>query len=492
MLDISKSMYINGEWTAGEEGNQREIINPATGEVIAKVAEGTTEDAVKAIAAARKAFDEGGWRDYSAKERANLLLAIAGEIDAAKKELAAIETSNNGKPLREALSDVETAADAFRYYAGLTRTSFGETFDSTMDSVVIREPIGVCSQIVPWNFPLQMAAWKIAPCIAAGNVTVFKPAEITPLSAIKLFEIMDRLSIPKGVVNLVLGTGSEVGNELTKNDMVDKVSFTGGTETGKAIMRNCVDSMKKHTLELGGKSPVIVFPDIDITSTVEYALFGIFLGAGQVCSAGSRLLVHEDIYPEFIVELTKHAREIKVGDGMKADVEMGPLVSKAHMDKVLSYIHIGLEEGAVLLTGGQRLSTSEYRNGYFVEPTIFVDTNNSMRIVQEEIFGPVLVVQSFKSEEEAISLANDSKYGLAGAVFTDDFSRAIRVSKKLKSGSVWINKYHSVDNQLPWGGFKQSGIGRDLGKDGLMEYTEAKVINMNIHSSKAGFYNSFN
>ncbi|GIN90421.1 betaine aldehyde dehydrogenase [Siminovitchia terrae] len=486
-----KKMYINGEWVNSQADQSREILNPATGEVIAVVAEGTVEDVKHAIHSARKAFDEGPWRSFSAQDRASLLLQISSLIDEHKEELAKLETMNNGKPLREALSDVETASDAFRYYAGLVRTSLGETFDSTIDSIVIQEPIGVCTQIVPWNFPLQMAAWKLAPCLAAGNVSVFKPAETTPLSAIRLFELMSELDIPPGVVNLVLGAGRVIGNELTSNEHVDKVSFTGGTVTGKKIMANSIETMKKVTLELGGKSPVVVFSDVNIDTTVEYALFGIFLGAGQVCSAGSRILVHEDIYQEFIGKMTAHAEQIVVGNGLDEGVEMGPVASEAHMHKVLDFIQTGEREGATLATGGKRIVEGNYGKGYFIEPTIFTNVSNNMSVVQEEIFGPVVTVQTFSSEEEAVRLANSTKYGLAGAVFTNDFSRALRVTKSMKAGTVWINKYHSVNNQLPWGGFKQSGFGRDLGKNSLLEYTETKVVNMNIHSSAVGFYKSF-
>lgn len=485
-------MYIDGAWTLSESNEVRDIINPANGKTIAQVTEANPQDVEKAIVAAKKAFDSGVWSEKRAEERARLLLQIADEIDAIKDELAELESLNNGKPIGEARSDVETASDAFRYYAGLTRTELGETFDATLNSYVVKQPIGVCSLIVPWNFPLQMAAWKLAPCLAAGNVAVFKPAETTPLTAIKLFEIFEKVGLPKGVCNLVLGAGHVIGDTMTSHDDIDKVSFTGGTETGKRIMSNALQTMKKVTLELGGKSPIIVFPDTDLKSTAEYILFAIFLGAGQVCSAGSRVLVHESVADELKELLVKHAKQIVVGPGQEAGVEMGPVSSYQHMNKILSMIDRAIADGAELLTGGKRLSGAPYDDGYFIEPTIFSVTDNRLEIVQEEVFGPVLVVQTFKDEAEALQLANSTKYGLAGAVFTKDFTRAMRVVKKLQSGTIWINKYHSVNNQLPWGGYKQSGYGRDLGKNSLQEYLETKTIQMNLDQQPLNFYKSFN
>ncbi|MFC5589055.1 aldehyde dehydrogenase family protein [Sporosarcina soli] len=489
-MEIGK-MYVNGEWILARGNGTREIMNPANGEVIKIVTEATAEDAEAAIETARRTFDSGIWSQLRPEERAMFLYKIADEIERSKEELAQLETLNNGKPLGEAISDVETAADAFRYYAGLTRTAFGETFDSSLDSIVVKQAVGVCALIVPWNFPLQMAAWKLAPCLAAGNVAVFKPAEITPLTAIKLFEIIEKVQLPKGVCNLVLGSGQVIGDIMTSHHEVDKVSFTGGTETGKKVMTNALRTMKKVTLELGGKSPIVVFPDTDLEKTAEYILFAIFLGAGQICSAGSRLIVHESIAFELTSLLVKHTQKIVVGNGLDTGVQMGPVSSIQHMHKVLAMIERAKEDGAVLLTGGNRINKVSLDKGYFIEPTIFSVEDNQIEIVQEEVFGPVLTIQTFKDEAEAICLANSTKFGLAGAVFTKGFSRAMRMSKHIRSGTVWINKYHSVNNQLPWGGFNQSGFGRDLGKDALNEYLETKVIQMNLSDSALGFYDSF-
>lgn len=490
-MEIGK-MYVNGKWVVAKANGTREIINPATGEVIQTVTEASTEDVKEAIAVARKTFDSGEWSQYRPEQRAAYLYEIADEIEKNKEDFAKLETLNNGKPLVEATSDVETAIDAFRYYAGLTRTAFGETFDASLDSIVVKQAVGVCSLIVPWNFPLQMAAWKLAPCLAAGNVAVFKPAETTPLTAIKLFEIIDKVQLPKGVCNLVLGAGQAIGDIMATHADVDKVSFTGGTETGKKVMSNALHTMKKVTLELGGKSPVVVFPDTELEKIAEYVLFGIFYGTGQVCSAGSRLVVHESIAEQLASILVKHAERIVVGNGLDKGVEMGPLSSIQHMNKVLLMIKKAEEAGAKLLTGGKRLMGEPFDKGCYVEPTIFLAKDKQIEIVQEEVFGPVLVIQTFKDEEEAVQLANCTKFGLAGAVFTKDFARAMRLSKSIRSGTVWINKYHSINNQLPWGGFNQSGFGRDLGKDALNEYLETKVIQMNLSDNSLGYYDSFN
>lgn len=485
------TMYIDGEWAGAEAARLRPIINPADGEVIAQVAEGDERDVHKAVRAARAAFDRSAWREMSSRQRARLLLAVADRLEERGEELARLETLNNGKPLREARSDVESAADCFRYYAGLISKPQGQTYDTGnpfVQAYTVREPIGVCGLIVPWNFPLMMAAWKLAPALAAGNTVVFKPSELTPLTAIKLFEIMAEVGFPKGVANLVLGEGPTVGAAIAASDLVDKISFTGGTDTGRKIMQAAAGNLKKISLELGGKSPNIVFADADFEAAVDYALFAIFLNQGQVCSAGSRLLLEEAIYHSFIEALVDRARRIKVGPGLDPETEMGPLISEEHMEKVLGYIRLGQEEGAKLACGGQRLTDGPLAKGFFVEPTIFVDTHPSMRIVQEEIFGPVLAVQKFRDEEEAIRLANDSPYGLAGAVFTRDGAKAQRVIRRLKAGITWINGYHSAYVEAPWGGYKQSGIGRELGTMGYEAYTEVKQVNINLNVKPVGWF----
>lgn len=481
-MDVKK-MYIDGEWVTSSSGEIREIINPATGKVIDVVAEGTAEDVKKAVAAAKRAFYEDGWMETTAIERASYLYKIADKLESMEKEFSEIDTLDNGKPLRETVGDVQDGVACLRYYAGLVNKPSGQIYevpDPNMQSMVVREPIGVCGQIIPWNYPLLMALWKIAPALAAGNTIVFKPSEVTPLSAIKLFEVIESVGIPKGVANLVMGAGAVVGHEIAANMDIDKVAFTGGTKTGRSIMQAATGNIKNISLELGGKSPNIVFADADFETAVDYALFGIFCNQGQVCSAGSRLILEDKIYAHFIEKLVERAKKIKVGFGVDPETEMGPLVSKIQMDKVLNYIEIGKKEGAKLVCGGNKINTEELKDGFFVEPTIFIDTTPDMTIVKEEIFGPVLVVQKFTGEEEAIKLANDTVYGLAGAVFTQDGAKAMRVIKKLRAGITWVNSYHPTFNEAPWGGYKQSGIGRELGTFGLEEYTEVKQININL------------
>ncbi|MFD4704981.1 aldehyde dehydrogenase family protein [Gottfriedia sp. NPDC058432] len=487
---IDLKMFINGEWKDSSNHEKRPVINPANGEIIAYAPEGTVEDAKEAIDVARKAFNDGRWSDLSAQERATYLFKIADKIEEYQEELTKLETLDNGKPHREAGFDVADAAACFRYYAGLITKPDGFTYHvaDPMQAMVVREPIGVCGLIVPWNYPLLMSIWKIAPALAAGNSIVFKPSEVTPVTPKKLFEIFEEVGLPQGVANMVMGAGPVVGNEIAANPDVDMVSFTGGTKTGKHIMKTAADTMKKVSLELGGKSPNIIFADADFETAVDYALFGIYAGSGQVCSSGSRILVEESIYDRFVDRFVERARKIKVGPGDVAETEMGPLVSKEHLEKVLSYIQIGKEEGATLACGGNRIEKDGLEKGYFVEPTVFVDVEQSMRIVQEEIFGPVVCIQKFKSEEEALKLANGTVYGLAGAVFSKDGAKALRVIKKLRSGITWINSYHPTYNEAPWGGYKQSGVGRSLGTFGLEEFQEIKQININLQVEPIGWF----
>lgn len=483
-------MYINGEWVNALSGATRDVINPANGEVIAIAAEGDQEDAKVAIKVAREAFDSGVWSDMPAKERASYLYKVADKLEEQSEMFKELETLDNGKPHREAEFDVGDAADCFRYFAGLVTKPHGATYEvaDATQAMTVREPVGVCGLITPWNYPLLMGVWKIAPALAAGNTIVYKPSEVTPVTSVKLFEIFEEVGIPKGVANIVLGAGAAVGAELAASHDVDKVSFTGGTKTGREIMKAATGNIKKISLELGGKSPNIVFADADFETAVDYALFGIFANSGQVCSAGSRLLLEESIHDKFIERLVERAKEISVGPGNFKSTEMGPLVSKEHMEKVLSYIQIGVEEGAELACGGKRLVENGLGKGYFVEPTIFINTKPDMRIVQEEIFGPVLVVQKFKDEQEAIALANGTVYGLAAGVFTTDGAKAMRVIKKMRAGITWINTYHPTYNEAPWGGYKQSGIGRGLGTYGYEEYTEVKQININLNVEPTGWF----
>lgn len=475
-------LYIDGEWREAVEGGEREVINPGTGEVITHVAEATKEDVQLAVSAARIAFDEGPWRDMKAAERASYLFTLADKLESIKDEMAELEMRDNGKPLRETEYDVDDAADCLRFYAGLATKPHGQTYEVSDETqaMTVREPIGVCGLIVPWNYPLLMAIWKIAPALAAGNTVIFKPSELTPLSVCRFFELIDSINLPKGVINLVMGAGAEVGAAMSAHMDVDKIAFTGGTETGRKIMTAATGNIKKVSLELGGKSPNIIFEDADIDTAVDWALFGIFANQGQVCSAGSRLLLQESIYEEFTEKLVSRAKNIKIGPGHIEGVEMGAMVSEAHMLKVLNYIETGKKEGATLLCGGERLTEGDLTKGYFISPTIFTDTTEEMTIIKEEIFGPVLAIQTFTTEEEAIRMANNSIYGLAGGVFTTDGARGLRVVKKLRAGITWINAYHPTYNEAPWGGYKQSGFGRDLGTYGFEEYTEVKQININL------------
>lgn len=482
--------YLGGRWQAASDGGSRACIDPATGREVARVAEATRADAERAIELARAAFDGGAWPDTPALERAALLTRLADAIDANAAELAQLETLSCGKPLREAEYDVADTANCFRYYAGLATKPHGQTFDVPAPSVsfTVREPIGVCGQIVPWNYPLLMSAWKLAPALAAGNVCILKPSEYTPLSALWLAKLAEAAGLPAGVLAVLPGAGPVVGAALAESLLVDKIAFTGSVPTGQTIMRAAAGNVKKISLELGGKSPNVVFADADFATAIDYALFGIYANAGQVCSAGSRLLLERTLADRFLSELVRRARAIVVGDGFDAATEMGPLVSEAQRDRVERYLEIGRAEGATLLCGGGRAHVAGAEAGYYIEPTIFANTTPGMRIVKEEIFGPVLVVQLFDDEAEAIRLANDSPYGLAGAVFTNDGAKAQRVIRKLRAGITWVNTYHPTYNEAPWGGYKQSGIGRELGTYGYDAYTEVKQININLAVEPSGWF----
>jgi betaine-aldehyde dehydrogenase len=484
-------MFLNGVWVESTEGHTREILNPASNELIALVTDGTERDAEVAIAHARRAFDEGPWPRMRAQERAGYLFKLADLIDSKADALAELETRNNGKPLREAKFDVADAAACFRYYAGLITKPLGQTYevsDPTIQAMVVREPIGVCGQIIPWNYPLLMAAWKLAPGLAAGNCCILKPAETTPLTAIELFKLIAEAGFPPGAAQLLLGPGPTVGHALAAHDHVDKIAFTGGTVTGRKIMAAATGNIKKVTLELGGKSPCIVFADADFEVAVEFAMFAIFAGQGEVCSAGSRLVLEKKIADRFLARLAEASAKIVVGDGLDPKTEMGPLITRAHMERVLHYIDIGRTEGARPICGGSRLTEGPLAKGNFVAPTIFVDTRPDMKIVREEIFGPVQVVQLFDTEDEALRLANDTIYGLAGGVFTGDQGKGLRVLRGLRAGITWLNTYHPTFNEAPWGGYKQSGLGRELGTFGLDAYLETKQININLVPQRLNWF----
>ena len=479
-FDRKWQLWIDGNFRDGS--SERELINPADGTVLAKVQEADAKLAEEAIHSARRAFDEGPWTKTSAVDRAKILFKTADLIEERAEQLAEVETLNGGKPIRESVYDMADAAACFRYYAGLATKPQGETVEVPAPSVtsIVREPIGVCGQIIPWNYPLLMAAWKLAPALCAGNTCVLKPSEFTPLTAIMLAEILQEAGLPNGVVNIVPGGGPDVGHVIAESHLVDKLAFTGSVKTGKAVAQAALSNLKKVTLELGGKSPMVVFGDFDIDIAVDYALFAIYCNAGQVCSAGSRMIIEDSVYHEFLHRLCERAKKIKIGPGIDPATEMGPLVNDKQLARVMDYIEIGQREGARLETGGQSLQGKSFGNGYYVSPTVFSETRPDMRIVQEEIFGPVVVLQRVSTEEEALKLANDTTFGLAGAVFTNDITRAHRFIKGLKAGITWINGYHNTYNECPWGGYKQSGWGRELGTYGLENYTEVKQINVNM------------
>lgn len=491
MMPIQK-MYIDGSWIEAKSQETRDIINPFNQEVIAQSAEGYEEDVLLAIEAARTAFDKGEWSTTPANERGKLLYEIAALIERDQEELARLETLNTGKTLIESEADMVDIAEVFRYFAGLADKDGGEMIASPIPnsvSKIVREPIGVTALILPWNYPLLQAAWKIAPALAAGNTIVIKPSELTPLTTVKVTELIEEVGLPTGVFNLVLGAGNIVGQVMADSPLVDFISFTGGIETGKNIMTSASGNLKKIALELGGKNPNIVFADSDLETAVDQALNAVYFHAGQVCSAGSRLLVEDSIHDWFVGQLVERVKKIKLGDGFNEETQSGPMISSAQREKVENYVAIGQEEGAKLLVGGGRPKDPALAEGFFYLPTVFADCTADMRIVQEEIFGPVLTIERFTTEEEVIALANDTIYGLAGAVWSKDIQKAERVANKLRMGTVWINDFHPYFAQAPWGGYKQSGIGRELGKTGLEEYTELKHVYQNLKPEPLNWFN---
>ena len=484
---IQGKLYINGQWVDSLSGNTREILNPFNATVIATVAEGDREDTKAAIKAARQAFDHGDWPETPATERADLLFKLAGLIERDREELAELESLDTGKTVEESCWDMDDIAGIFRYFAGLADKDGGEVIASpnpNSTSTVVREPVGVCGQISPWNYPLLQASWKMAPALAAGCTIVMKPSEITPLTTLKVTELAEEAGFPAGVVNTVLGPGPEVGAELAESNDVDLISFTGGIATGKTIMRAAAGNVKKVALELGGKNPNIIFDDADFDLAVDYALNGVFFHAGQICSAGARVMVQDGIHDRFVETLRKRMERIIVGNGFDEKTQMGPLISAEHLAKVEGYIQIAKDEGAKLLLGGKRPADSALHDGYFCMPTLFSECENDMRIVQEEVFGPVITIERFSTEEEVIERANDTIYGLSAGFWTRDADRIERMSKALRFGTVWANDFNVYFVQAPWGGYKQSGLGRELGKIGLEEYTEVKHIYRN-HATKA-------
>ncbi|MBG0857676.1 aldehyde dehydrogenase family protein [Streptomyces spinoverrucosus] len=483
-------LYIDGEWTQAAAGGRRDVINPFDASVITTVDEADAADVDRAVRAARRAFVEEDWAFTPTRRRADLLLRVHDLLLRDKEEIARTETLDTGKTLTEARIDVEDVANAFRYFAELAGKDGGRVVDVGPDvlSRVVYQPVGVCALIAPWNYPLLQASWKVAPALAAGNTFVLKPSETTPLTTIAMIRLIEEAGAPRGVANLVLGSGASVGAALTSHPEVDLVSFTGGLTTGRAIMSSASEGPKNIALELGGKNPNIVFEDADFAAAVDYALDAAFLHSGQVCSAGSRLLVQDSLHDRFVDALARRARAIRLGNGMEEGTESGPLSSAEHREKVERYIAVAQEEGARLVTGGTRPDEPALSRGFFLLPTIFADCDRTMRIVQEEVFGPVVTVERFHTEDEAVELANDTRYGLAGGVWTSDASRAQRVAHRLRHGTVWINDFHPYVPQAEWGGFGRSGVGRELGPTGLREYQEAKHIYQNLSPAPSGWF----
>ncbi|MEZ0229135.1 MAG: aldehyde dehydrogenase family protein [Planctomycetota bacterium] len=484
-------LYIAGELVRGSDSKLQDVVNPATGEVIARAARATKDETARAIRAARDAFDKGPWAGATAQTRGRVLLDVARKLREKTAELAKLESLNVGKPLLESEFDVADAATCFEYYGGLATKITGEVNPVPDDalSLTMKEPVGVCGQIIPWNYPLLMAAWKIAPALAAGCTVVLKTAEATPVTAIELARILDSIpELPKGVVNIVTGDGPVVGAELASSDLVDKVAFTGSTRTGRSILKAAADSnMKRVTLELGGKSPNIFFADANWEAAVEGAVFGVFVNQGEVCSAGSRILVEKSIHKKFVEAIVAKAKTIKLGDPFEKGVKMGPLVTAAHRDRVMAFVDDAKRSGTRVALGGGKPGGS-LAKGAYVEPTIFDSVDPNAKIAQEEIFGPVVSVIPFDGEDAAVEIGNNTPYGLAGAVWTRDIYRAFRVVKKLRAGIVWVNHMQPTYVEAPWGGVKMSGQGRELGRYGIEGYLEAKQVHINLNEKPVGWY----
>ena len=492
LMTALNNLYIDGQWLESQgQLPPHQVTNPANGTLLATVCEASVADVDAAVRSAKASFATGEWSNLPVRERGDRMRVIAQILLDHREELARIESLDAGKTLREARLDVDDAVSAFRYFANIADLDAGRMIDAGDPNILSRigyVPVGVCALIAAWNYPLQTISWKLAPALAAGNTVVIKPSELTPLSTIKLVELLEEANLPAGTVNLVLGPGSRVGTALVEHPGVDLISFTGGLDAGQKVMAAAARDIKKVTLELGGKNPNIIFADTDFDTVVDNALTAAFVHSGQVCSAGSRLIVHDEIYDRFVSELARRAELIQLGDGLDPTSECGPLASAEHRENVERHIARGIAEGARLVAGGQRPTDEALLAGNFLRPTVFANCERTMEIVREEVFGPVVTIERFSTEAEAIFLANDTEYGLAGAVWTNDASRAQRVAEQLRHGTVWINDYHPYLPQAEWGGFGKSGLGRENGLQGLNEYRETRHIYQNINPAPARWF----
>ncbi|HAY33535.1 MAG TPA: aldehyde dehydrogenase family protein [Ignavibacteria bacterium] len=476
---LKYQLYINGEFCDSEDGQTFKATDPANGEVIAEISKAGISDTKKAVAAARKAFDSGVWSGLSGDERSRILKQLVDKINENAEKLTELEVKDSGSTVRKAGEDIFLSAKSLNYFSKTAALNFNEEIsglskEGVSKNIILYEPVGVCALIIPWNFPLKMAIWKLGPALAAGNTVILKPAMETSVTACELAKLISETEIPKGVVNIITGSGSIIGTELVTNPDVDKVGFTGSTEVGKIIMQNASSNLKKITLECGGKSANIVLDDADIEMSIDGAIYAAFYHQGQCCEGGTRLLLHEKIYDKFIAGLKEKIEKMKIGDPSDKSITVGPVVNQDQFDTVMKYIKTGIDEGAEILTGGKQFGSK----GLFIEPTVFVNVDNKMKIAQEEIFGPVLAVIKFKDDDEAVSVANDSIFGLAGAVWSGNDDRALAVADRLRAGTVWINEYHLLSDRAPFGGYKQSGIGREFGTEGMKEYMESKHIHI--------------